>query len=131
MIKKFSFLIISEPPGPPSFVRVRDIGKSDVTIEWGPPPKDGGSKVKNYHIFKGVGKPIKWTKEIKAKAFETHFTVSSLKEGTDYYFAVAAENDIGTGPQTETDAAVSPKKPIGKLILVKFFRKKIIIFFKT
>lgn len=32
----------------------------------------------------------------------------------DYYFGVAAENDIGVGQQREIEESIKPKRPLGK-----------------
>jgi hypothetical protein len=45
----------------------------------------------------------------KVKSVDDHFTVTDLKEGVEYFFAVAAENEAGVGKQTETDTSIKPK----------------------
>lgn len=38
------------PPGPPTQPAAQSIGRNHVTLTWGPPLDDGGSKIKGYHV---------------------------------------------------------------------------------
>ena len=60
--------------------------------------------------------PHDWTDIAKVKNYEENYTVNNLEEGMEYYFAVAAENEAGIGPQAVTEEAVKPMKPKGELI---------------
>ncbi|XP_046554801.1 titin-like [Haliotis rubra] len=101
-----------EPPGPPLFVRVSKITKKSVTIDWGTPSDDGGSKITRYHIYTSKKTRGEWKEVAKVKAFDSDYEVQDLEEGQDYFFAVAAENEVGIGKMAETEAAAKPQKPM-------------------
>ena len=58
--------------------------------------------------------PQNWKEVGKTKTFDLYYTVDNLDEGKSYYFAVAAENEVGMGKMIETESPVTPKKPLGK-----------------
>lgn len=92
-------------------------------MEWGTPKSDGNSKVTAYHIRMAKGIPQDWTDVTKVKSIHDHFTVTDLKEGVEYFFAVAAENEAGVGKQTETDTLIKPSKPKGNKSILQLSEK--------
>jgi hypothetical protein len=97
-------------------IKVPKVGEDFVELDWKAPSRDGGSKVKVYHIYQSTT-PGNWQEVATVKSFDTHHSVSGLKEGVEYYFAVAAENEAGVGKRCETDKAIKPVKPKGQCIL--------------
>ena len=87
---------------------------TSVDLEWTKPSKDGGSKVTAYHVYRAT-KPGDWTEAGKTKSFDDKFTVTSLKEGDKYYFAVAAENEAGIGEKKELESSVTAEKQKGRV----------------
>lgn len=86
-----------------------------MELDWKAPSRDGGSKVKAYHIYQSTT-PGDWQEVATVKSFDNHFSVSGLKEGVAYNFAIAAENEAGVGKMCETDKPVKPVKSKGKLL---------------
>ena len=101
-------------PGPPLSIKVPKVGEDFVELDWKAPSRDGGSKVKAYHIYQSTT-PGDWEEVGVVKGFDTHYSVPNLKEGVAYNFAIAAENEAGVGKMCETDKSVKPVKPKGKL----------------
>lgn len=105
--------IFSDKPTEPASVKVTKYTPTSVDLKWTPPSKDGGSKITAYHIYKATT-PGDWKEVGKVKSFEDNFSVTKLKEGETYYFAVAAENEAGIGEKQEVDSPVTAEKPKGK-----------------
>lgn len=105
---------IAEKPGPPSHVTVINVTKNSVTIHWGAPRNDGGSMITRYHISLSKLSRNSWEKVTTEKSFASEYKFTNLEEGVDYYFGVAAENDIGVGQQREIEESIKPKRPLGK-----------------
>lgn len=103
-------------------MRVSKITKKSVTIDWGTPSDDGGSKITRYHIYTSKKTRGEWKEVAKVKAFDSDYEVQDLEEGQDYFFAVAAENEVGIGKMAETEAAAKPQKPMGKKKRKRMFR---------
>ena len=51
-----------------------------------------------------------------AQTMDTAYTVTGLKDGTEYEFRVAAENKAGLGKYSEVTEAVMAKEPYGKIL---------------
>lgn len=107
--------MFSEKPGPPSHVTVTNVGKNIVTIQWGAPRNDGGSMITRYHISLSKCSRTSWDKVTTVKSFVSEYTFTDLEEGVEYFFGIAAENDIGVGQMRKTEEAIRPKKQLGKL----------------
>jgi Fibronectin type III domain len=85
-------------PGEPMGVTVTP-GDSQVTLSWFAPGLDGGAQISHYVVREGTrpggesdapvcGSPVSGTST----------TVTSLANGTTYYFTVTAANSVGPGP---------------------------------
>jgi hypothetical protein len=83
-------------PGAPTNVHASAHGTT-ITLTWGAPVDDGGSAVTGYSITGSGGTSA----STGAGTFKTSF--SHLKAGT-YRFTVKANNAIGTGPGTKSNA---------------------------
>lgn len=123
---KFNHFIILAPPGPPVSIKVPKVGEDFVELDWKAPSRDGGSKVKAYHIYQSTT-PGDWQELATVKSFDNHYSVSGLKEGVAYNFAVAAENEAGVGKLCETDKAVKPVKPKGQCVF-NMYHSSVVIF---
>ena len=84
-----------------------------MTLNWKPPTEDGGSKVKGYTIKQREGPDGDWKTIAKVKPYDTSYKVPNLKEGTEYNFSIAAENEAGEGLPCQLDSPVVPKRPPG------------------
>ena len=105
------FVSFSAVPDKPTNLKVTDIGKDFVSVEWSEPKFDGGSKLTSYVLLIREDGTDKWVQVKSITAFDTEFTYRKLSDSKKYFFAVAAENKIGRGEQAETKEASKPKKP--------------------
>lgn len=92
-------------PGRPDAPEVEEITKDSATVTWKPPANDGGAKITNYILEMKAAGDFSW-KVVDKKVSEETFTVSGLKEETDYEFRVSAENKAGVGQPSP------PSKPV-------------------
>jgi hypothetical protein len=76
-------------------------GDANITVAWTPPTSNGGSPITGYVITPSSGSPV-------TVDDVTKYTVTGLSNGTPYTFTVAAMNVAGSGPPSNTLAAVTP-----------------------
>jgi len=104
-----------EPPSEPQKLTIDRVTDKDVALTWKVPKSDGGSRIKQYKIYKKPDKPgATWTEVQKVDAFKTVTTVTDLSPDEKYTFAVMAENEMGLGEMAETDRPISLLKPISR-----------------
>ncbi|KAK3083483.1 hypothetical protein FSP39_023775 [Pinctada imbricata] len=103
-----------DAPSSPRQFSVSKEGPDFVTLAWKPPSEDGGSKVKGYTIKQREGPDGDWNTVANIKPYDGSYKVQNLKEGVEYYFSIAAENEAGEGVSCELEAPVVPKRPPGK-----------------
>ena len=76
-------------------------------LKWTAPEKDGGSTIDGYQVEYRPESALQWqvatSHDLCAR---TAFEVKHLAAGTAYEFRVAAHNEAGFGPYTQTSAAV-------------------------
>ena len=82
-----------------------------ITLTWQPPADDGGRQVKEYIVEKKEFNRRSWQQVDTTKTLT--MTVPKLLEGNQYFFRVAARNDIGIGEAAETKEAITAKNPFG------------------
>nr|XP_006823014.1 PREDICTED: titin-like [Saccoglossus kowalevskii] len=99
---------LPDAPGKPV---VSDIDATKMTLNWTPPLDDGGASVKGYVIEKKEGFSSLWTKVNRFDVTETTFTVTDLKEKSEYQFQIAAENKAGVGKYSEPSDPKIAKPP--------------------
>ncbi|GBN20312.1 Twitchin, partial [Araneus ventricosus] len=85
-------------PSAPDMPRVDKVTKNSVTLSWGKPLHDGGSKIQGYLIEKKPKGAKEWDIINTVPHPDTTFTVPNLKEGEEYEFRVIAVNDVGDSP---------------------------------
>lgn len=112
-----SFLV---PPGVPFDLKVGSIGESVVNLEWRQPKDDGGSKILKYIIKKKKDKKSEWERVMSVDGSERSYQVSGLTQGTEYFFAVSAENKAGPGKLSELPEPVVPKREPSKQIYFNY-----------
>ena len=102
------------PPGPPVNLKVSRVAKDFICLEWRQPKDDGGSKITKYTIKKRQDKKSEWQRVISLDGSSRECKVSDLKEGTEYYLAVCAENKVGPGKDAEIPESIIPQREPSK-----------------
>ena len=74
-----------------------------VTLNWSPPINRGGVELTGYVIEKRLSTTHKWEKAATVDASVTLYTIENLKEKSEYYFRVSAENEEGAGEPAATE----------------------------
>ena len=103
-------------PGAPGKPQIGNVARDSVALTWVPPKDTGNCPITNYIVESRTAGGYQWT---PANARQTltkpEFTVTGLKEGTEYEFRVSAENKVGQGPVSETSSPVKYGKFIASL----------------
>ena len=80
-----------------------------MTLNWGKPKQDGGSKVTGYKVLMKEDDK-EWQEIAKLKSVDDEYKAKDLKPGRKYSFAVVAENKVGESEAAETVNPVEMKK---------------------
>ena len=110
-------------PGSPS-VSVTDVTSRSVTLQWNPPGNTGGVHLTGYIIEKRLSSVETWERVVTVESSITSFTVENLKEKSEFYFRVSAENEVGVGESSMTEKvslkthATPPSPPTAPLEIV-------------
>jgi hypothetical protein len=109
-------------------LKVLRITGDSVTLQWSAPYSDGGSEITRYVVLQrqapAAGKMSvtttldEWDEVGKVSGSTTSYTVSRLREGRSYHFAVYAVNRAGKGDVIETARAITPRKAFGKTTVI-------------
>ena len=89
-------------PAAPTSV-VAQPGDGSATVSWSTPPGDGGRPITGYRV--GISPPAPGA---AVQVSATLAVITGLTNGTAYTFRVAATNAVGTGPQSNPSAPVTP-----------------------
>lgn len=85
-------------PGPPLNLTARPNDRT-VILYWSPPENDGGWRVFEYRIYRGM-EPGGLHPFATRNADATTFQDIGLENGASYFYAVSAVNRLGEGPRT-------------------------------
>lgn len=94
-------------------MKVKDIEKTSITLEWQPPKSDGGSPLTGYVIEKKEASRPSWSRVERIHPDQTTLNVKNLIEKGNYQFRVIAENRHGAGEPLATETTVTPKSKFG------------------
>ncbi|ESO99761.1 hypothetical protein LOTGIDRAFT_141663, partial [Lottia gigantea] len=108
---KFDVAVIDVPGKPEGPITVEDVQRNAVTLSWKPPKDDGGVDIRSYIIERKEAKRTMWTKAGSVNGETLTFTPTGLLEGTEYYFRISAENEVGISEPLAMDSPVTPKSP--------------------
>ncbi len=92
-------------PGAPTSVSAA-VKSNGAQVSWTAPGEDGGSTISGYKVtpyLEGVAQTATTTGSAATSA-----AIGGLTNGNAYTFKVAAINGVGTGPESEASAAVTP-----------------------
>ena len=87
---------VSEP-GRPEDVRVTDVTRNTVSLEWKKPKSDGGSIINEYLIEKRLVGQEKYLQATDKLIRDTKVTLDGFNEGDNCEFRILAKNDRGVG----------------------------------
>jgi len=116
---------VADKPSAPQNLRVTGVNKDSVSLAWDEPDNDGGAPVTRYVIEKADVKRGVFSEAGNTEADKRQFTETTLLEGNDYMFRVAAENEIGQGKPASLAEPVSVKLPFGELNYSSFIHIRI------
>lgn len=94
-------------------LNVTDVHAEGCTLEWKPPPDDGGCPIDHYVIEKMDEQTGRWVPAGETAGKETKFDVDKLQPGHKYKFRVKAVNRMGTSDPLTADQAILAKNPFG------------------
>lgn len=115
-----SLNVLTEPPAPPTNMKVLDSTLSSVTLGWTKPVTDGGAPLIGYVVEMRVQGSAKkgdegWKRcNVAAQLVVCEFTVSSLDHKLLYEFRVSAQNQVGMSLPCDLGAPVIPKEIQGE-----------------
>ena len=105
----------SDTPSAPGKPQITDVTKRSAKLTWTPCTNDGGSPLLTYVVEQRILGGFKWQRANPEKLLECSYTVTGLKEDTEYEFRVAGENKAGIGGYAEATMVIRAKDPFGKL----------------
>ncbi len=81
---------------------------STVQLEWSPPSEEHRNGV-----ITGYRLLLEWGRgqERRVNTTDTHYTFTGLQQGTTYYYTIAAETSVGTGPFANRSQVLTPTEP--------------------
>jgi fibronectin type 3 domain-containing protein len=91
-------------PGAPAGLTAT-AGDGQVSLSWTAPAATGGAQVTGYDVYAGTTADVKLGTPVATSA-GTSVTVKKLANGTTYFFAVTAVNQVGQGPASGTASAI-------------------------
>lgn len=101
--------IIAEVPGVPEPPTVLEVTDSTVTVHWKPPVYDGNSPIKGYALqFHDKEEFLEWH---TIETEETTYKVTQLVKNHEVTFKVAAVNEVGRGPFSDSSRYVKVVAP--------------------
>ena len=94
-------------PGSPT-IGSATFGNASATARWTAPPNNGGSAITGYQVRVVDSAGVQVGALRPADATATSLLVTGLTNGTSYQFQVAAQNAVGTGPNSALSTVVIP-----------------------
>ncbi|XP_060593324.1 uncharacterized protein LOC132747735 isoform X2 [Ruditapes philippinarum] len=91
------YVFLRDKPGAPGVPKCKTTTEDSITLSWTPPNREGGSPVTRYVLERGEKGDDVWETRSYSVNQVTEFTATSLQEGKEYEFRVAACNNAGTG----------------------------------
>ncbi|KFP78238.1 Immunoglobulin-like and fibronectin type III domain-containing protein 1, partial [Acanthisitta chloris] len=99
-------------PGAPDPPEIVSATKDSITISWKAPGKTGTSQIVGYVVQKRKKGTVTWLPVSKVPVREKKLKVTSLKQGLQYEFRVAAVNASGTGDLSAPSQPVFARDPM-------------------
>ena len=83
-------------------------------MTWRAPVDDGGAPITNYILELRTQGQFSWRRVTEREITRLEFEATGLDVEETYEFRVAAENQAGVGPYSESTTPVKAKEPIGE-----------------
>jgi predicted phage tail protein len=105
-------------PGPPTGLTATP-GNASVGLTWTAPGSDGGSAITGYNVYIGTSPGGESATPVNGATLvtTTSYIVTGLRNGTVYYFTVAAVNAVGSSAASDeasaTPSTTAPGAPTG------------------
>lgn len=97
------FILFLGAPSPPKNLTPIDVTSRCVKLQWSPPENTGGTDITGYVIERKLSTESKWTKVVTLDSSVLQYSVENLKEKSEYYFRVYAENAVGLSSPATTE----------------------------
>ena len=118
----FKNFVLEKPSKPRGPVKITDIQKTAMTLNWKHPEDDGGSPLIGYLLeFKEINRQY-WSKIEQVPASITSYTVQNLRQGAEYEYRISAVNKIGQSESLLSEGACMAKSPFSKSYAIFTFR---------
>ena len=96
------------PPASPTNVTAT-AGNAQATVAWNAPSDTGGVPISGYRVTSYIGGAAQQSYELPwTSGSPPSMTITNLTNGQAYTFTVAAENDVGTSPESSPSNEVVP-----------------------
>ncbi|CAH6792039.1 Myom1 [Phodopus roborovskii] len=108
-------------PGPPHSLKLSEVRKNSLVLQWKPPVYSGRTPVTGYFVDlkEASAKDDQWRGLNKAAIGNEYLRVQGLKEGDSYVFRVRAVNQAGVGkPSDLAGPVVAETRPGTKEVVV-------------
>lgn len=108
--------MVPDHPEAPESIKVKSYDETWIKCAWEPPAENGNCEISNYILEYKEGKKGDWV-TASDSVTETEYTVENLTTGKEYWFRVAAVNEVGASAFAETDKGQEAKEPCGMYTL--------------
>ncbi|ERE81852.1 myomesin-1-like protein [Cricetulus griseus] len=108
-------------PGPPHSLKISEVRKNSLVLQWKPPVYSGRTPVTGYFVDlkEASAKDDQWRGLNEAAIGNKYLRVQGLKEGVSYVFRVRAINQAGVGkPSDLAGPVVAETRPGTKEVVV-------------
>ncbi|XP_034340447.1 myomesin-1 isoform X1 [Arvicanthis niloticus] len=108
-------------PGPPHSLKISEVRKNSLVLQWKPPLYSGRTPVTGYFVDlkEASAKDDQWRGLNEAAIANKYLRVQGLKEGVSYVFRVRAINQAGVGkPSDLAGPVVAETRPGTKEVVV-------------
>ena len=94
-------IVATEVPQPVEAVMLKDVTKDSISIRWGRPLCDGGTKISSYIIETRDKDKKQWIKRLERDSRDTTATIKGLTENIQVSLRVIAVNHAGKSAPRE------------------------------